>query len=537
MKNIDDVLKGLVPEDLYDKYGKYFAKLDLRIIDYLKNKGNGKLILVTAMTPTPAGEGKTTTAIGLGNALKILGKNAGIAIREPSLGPCFGVKGGATGGGRSTVEPSDKINLMFTGDFPAVSAAHNLLSAMINNHIYHGNNLKLDPKNITFPRTIDMDDRSLRNVIVGAGDKNTGVMMGDRYVITAASEIMAILALSRDYKELKHRLGNIMIGYNNKKPVFARDINAHGAMSALLVDALRPNIAQTSENVPAIIHTGPFGNIAHGTSSILGDIIGLKMFDYLVTEAGFGSDLGFEKFIDIVLRLSNLRLSAVVIVATIRAMRYHGGGKINEPNPEAVIKGSENLLWHVENVRKFGFDPVVAINRHSNDSDDEINAVSNILTKNSIDFAVSDAYKQGGSGTVELAEKVLKHINEHESKFIYEINDDPEEKILKIAMKVYGAKEVEFSDLARHAIKLINDNNFNNFYVCMAKTQSSISDNPRLLNVPRNFNIKINDIIINSGSGFIIPMLGNIMTMPGLPRRPAAENIDIDDYGNIKGLQ
>ncbi|AAT43829.1 formate--tetrahydrofolate ligase [Picrophilus oshimae] len=535
MKNISEIIN--IPEDYYDLYGRYIAKVSLNVLDYLKNKRYGKLILVTAMTPTPAGEGKTTTAIGLGNALKLLGKNAGIAIREPSLGPCFGVKGGATGGGKSTVEPSNKINLMFTGDFPAVSAAHNLLSAVINNHMYHGNELKLDPKNIVFPRTIDMDDRSLRSIIVGSGDRSTGVMMNDKYVITAASEVMAILALSRNYNELKQRLGNIMIGYNlNKAPIFARDLKVHGAMASLLVDALRPNIAQTSEHVPAIIHTGPFGNIAHGTSSILGDIIGLKMFDYLVTEAGFGSDLGFEKFIDIVLRLSDFKLSAVVLVATVRAMRYHGGGRINEPDVNAVLRGSENLMWHVQNIKKFGFNPVVAINRHSNDTDAEINAISNILTKNGVEFSISDAYSDGGHGALDLAGKVLKSISDYNPRYIYGINDDPEEKISKIAMNVYNANSVEFSHDAVKTMKLIKDD-FSDLYVCMAKTQSSISDNAKLINVPEGFTVKINGININSGSGFIIPLLGNIMTMPGLPRRPASENIDIDDYGNITGLQ
>ncbi len=535
LQDIQEILQNLEIAD-YDLYGKYAAKIGISNCNV--GKRQGKLILMTAMTPTPAGEGKTTTAIGLAQAMKKLGKNAGIAIREPSLGPCFGVKGGATGGGKSTVEPSDKINLIFTGDFPAISAAHNLLSAMINNHIYFGNDLGIDPKKITFPRTVDMDDRSLRSIIVGNGGKNNGVLANDSFVITAASEIMAIMALSKSFLDLKERLGNIIIGYTPKnKPVFARDIKANGAMAALLADALKPNIVQSVENVPAIIHTGPFGNIAHGTSSILGDYAALNMFDYTVTEAGFGSDLGFEKFMDIVTREAGLPVNAVVVVATIRAMKHHGNAKdIDSENIPAIEKGIENLLAHVKNVRNFGIEPVVALNIHPLDTEQEIKKASELLDANGIIYAESRVYSDGGDGGIILAEKVLKSINENKINYAYNMADSIKDKIEKIAMKVYGASGVEFSREALMDIKHAEQNGFSSFYVCMAKTQSSLSDNPSLVNVPEKFKVTVNSVAINAGSKFIIPILGNIMTMPGLPRHPAAENIDIDDTGTITGL-
>ncbi len=532
LRHITEIMKELNIDE-YELYGNYIAKLPASG----ENTGKGKLILMTAMTPTPAGEGKTTTAIGLAQAMKKIGKNSCVAIREPSLGPCFGVKGGATGGGNSTVEPSDKINLMFTGDFPAIAAAHNLLSAMINNHIFHGNSLGIDPKKIVFPRTIDMDDRSLRSVIVGNGDRNNGIMAPDSYVITAASEIMAIMALSKSYNDLKKRLGNIIVAYTLKnKPVFASQLNAQGAMAALLVDALKPNMVQTVENVPAIIHTGPFGNIAHGTSSILGDYAAIKLFDYTVTEAGFGSDLGFEKFMDIFTREANINVNSVVIVATLRAMKYHGGaGDIDSENVDAAMKGIKNLYWHINNVRKFGIEPVVALNIHIKDTDNEIKAVSDDLKKNGIIYALSYVYEKGGDGGIDLANKVLENMNENKIKYIYDKNDNIKAKIEKIACNVYGADGVDFSPSAMLDIKRAEKNGFGDFYVCMAKTQSSISDKP-VLNVPEHFRIDVKKVLINSGSGFIIPVLGDIMTMPGLPERPAAVNIDIDDSGNISGL-
>ncbi len=539
MIEISKIMEKLGVND-YELYGKYIAKLPVDVKKYGEKRG--KLILMTAMTPTPAGEGKTTTAIGLGQAMTRLGFNAGIAIREPSLGPCFGVKGGATGGGKSTVEPSDRINLIFTGDFPAIAAAHNLLSAMINNHISHGNGLGIDPKRVVFPRTVDMDDRSLRSIIVGIGDRNNGTMMNDSFVITAASEIMAIVALSKDYNDLKERLGNILIGYTYKNgPVFARDIRAAGAMAALLVDALKPNMAQTAEGTPAIIHTGPFGNIAHGTSSLLGDLIGLKIFDYTVTEAGFGSDLGFEKFMNIFTRESKIIPDSVVIVATLRAMKFHGGAhNIDDENINAIKIGFQNLIRHVNIVKSFGLIPVVAINRHKNDTDEEIKTVKDLLMENNIEYAISDVYLRGGDGGIELARAVIKNIEENSNKkisYTYELNETPREKIERIARKVYGASSVNFSDEAEKDLKIIEKYQFNGFYICMAKTQSSISDNPALLNSPENFDINIRKILINSGSRFLIPVLGNIMTMPGLPKKPAAENIDIDGNGNIIGLK
>ena len=535
LQDIQEILKSLGIND-YELYGKYAAKIGISNCN--GGKRHGKLILMTAMTPTPAGEGKTTTAIGLAQALKKLGKNAGIAIREPSLGPCFGVKGGATGGGKSTVEPSDKINLIFTGDFPAISAAHNLLSAMINNHIYFGNELGIDPKKITFPRTVDMDDRSLRSIIVGNGGKSNGVLANDSFVITAASEIMAIMALSKSFQDLKNRLGNIIIGYTpNNRPVFARDIKANGAMAALLADALKPNIAQSVENVPAIIHTGPFGNIAHGTSSILGDYAALNMFEYTVTEAGFGSDLGFEKFMDIVTREAELPVNAVVIVATIRAIKHHGNAEnIDSENLPAIEKGIGNLLAHVKNVRNFGIEPVVALNIHPLDTEQEIKKVCGLLDSAGIKYAESRVYSSGGEGGVDLARKVLESIGENKINYAYSMDDPIKAKIEKIAKTVYGADGVEYSKEALLDIKHAERNGFSSFYVCMAKTQSSLSDNPSLINVPVNFKVKVNSVAINAGSKFIIPILGSIMTMPGLPRHPAAENIDIDDKGVITGL-
>ena len=535
LKNIINILEDAGITD-YELYGKYAAKIGLSNI----TPGNerGKIILMTAMTPTPAGEGKTTTAIGLAQALKHIGKNVGIAIREPSLGPCFGVKGGATGGGKSTVEPSDKINLIFTGDFPAISAAHNLLSAMINNHIYFGNESGIDSKKIAFPRTVDMDDRSLRSIIVGNGPKSNGVLANDSFVITAASEIMAIMALSKSYDDLKQRLGNIIVGYTAKnKPVFARDIKANGAMAALLADALKPNMVQSVENVPAIIHTGPFGNIAHGTSSILGDYAALNFFDYVVTEAGFGSDLGFEKFMDIVTREANIGVDAVVIVATIRAMKHHGKAKdIDIENIPALVNGSQNLFRHIENVRNFGIEPVVALNVHPLDTDKEIKKVSEMLETKNVKFAISRVYSHGGAGGIELANAVLNSINKNKIKYAYSMGDPVKTKIEKIATKVYGADGVDFSKEALLDIKHAEENGFGEFYICMAKTQSSISDNPGLLNSPRNFRVKVNSVMVNGGSRFIIPGLGSIVTMPGLRKHPAAENIDIDSGGNVTGL-
>ena len=522
-----------------EPYGKYIAKIPLSSPNF-QNRRRGKLILVTAMTPTSAGEGKTTTVIGLGQALSKLGKNVSIAIREPSLGPCFGVKGGATGGGKSTVEPSDRINLIFTGDFPAVSAAHNLLSAVINNHMHFGNKLSIDPKNILFPRTIDMNDRSLRSITVGVGDRENGALTMDRFVITPASEMMAILGLSKSYAELKQRLSKIIVALNTDgKPVYSGDLNVSGALAALLVDALKPNLVQTSEGVPAFIHTGPFGNIAHGTSSMIADELALRNSDYLVTEAGFGSDLGAEKFLDMVSRLGNLPVNGAVIVGTLRAIKHHAGSKdLSVEDMKAVEVGSQNLLRHVEFIRSFGIEPVVAINRFPTDTAKEIETLENILRSRNITMAVSDVFGKGGEGGIDLANAVLSRISETpiKLKYTYEFTDPIKDKIIKIAKRAYGADDVIFEKQALKDIKLAEKIGFSNVPICMAKTQNSLSDNPSLLNAPTGFKVTVTSVGISSGAGFLVPFMGNIMTMPGLPKVPAAENVDITENGEITGL-
>ncbi len=535
MRDIEEIIKeiGLGKED-YELYGRYMAKLDLSLQS--RGRPKAKLILVTAMTPTPAGEGKTTTTIGLGQAFKRLGKNVAIAIREPSLGPCFGIKGGATGGGKSKVEPSDRINLFFTGDFPAITAAHNLLSAMINNHMYHGNELALDPKRITFPRTIDMNDRSLRNILVGVGSRDMGVLANDNFVITPASEIMAITGLSLSYQDLKNRLSKILAGFTNKnKPVFAGDLKAEGSMAALLRDALKPNLVQTTEGVPAFVHTGPFGNIAHGTSSLVADKIAMNLFDYVITEAGFGSDLGAEKFFNLASRIGNLPINAVVLVATIRAIKHHGGSKKEGEDVDAVKIGSKNLIRHVQNIRRFGIDPVVAINRFPTDTDAEIRTLGEILDSNGIKWALSEVFAKGGEGGIDLANKVLASIGDYEIKRTYDLKDDIRTKIEKIAKYVYGADGVIFEKKALTDMKKAEEI-MENPYVCMAKTQYSFSDDASLLNDPQGFTVKVQSMNISSGAGFVVPILGEIMTMPGLPKHPAAENIDLTDSGEITGL-
>lgn len=541
LKEISEIASKLgLEKNEYEPYGRTMAKISLSALSKRQNNKRGRLILVTAINPTPAGEGKTTTSIGLSQAFQKLGKSVVVALREPSLGPCFGIKGGATGGGKSTVEPMDRINLLFTSDFPAVSAAHNLLSAMINNHIHHGNALHIDPKKILFPRTIDMNDRSLREVVVGVGGRDTGAIMSDKFVITPASEIMAILALSTSFADLKDRLSRILVGYSSdNKPVYAGDLKAAGAMAALLRDALRPNLVQTQEGVPAIVHTGPFGNIAHGTSSIIADKIALKLADYLITEAGFGSELGAEKFMNLASRIGKLPVDAVVVVATIRALKHHGKAEdINQENVEALKSGSENLLKHVQNMRNFGFEPVVAINRFPKDTEKEIEALSSILSGNSIKFALSEVFSNGGEGGIDLAKLVLDSIPDKdiEVKRTYEENDDVKEKIEKIAREIYGASGVIYDKAALKDLRNLKKVGMEKAPVCMAKTQSSLSDDPGLLNVPKNFKVKVTSVSISSGAGFVVPLLGSIMTMPGLPTHPAAEGIDVDDEGEITGL-
>ena len=535
--DIGEVASGIgLKESDIERYGKHMAKV---LPGAIKEGKKGKLVLVTAMNPTKEGEGKTTTTIGIGQALKRMGKNVMVAIREPSLGPCFGVKGGATGGGKSKVEPSDRINLLFTSDFPAVTAAHNLLSAMINNHIFHGNSLRIDPRNILWPRAIDMNDRSLRDIIVAAGDTSTGVMARDRFVITPASEIMAILGLSSDVKDLKERLGRIIVALDYEgKPVYCRQLKADGAMAALLVDAIKPNLVQTTEGVPAFIHTGPFGNIAHGTSSIIADRMALSIADIVLTEAGFGSELGGQKFLDMVSRIGDLPVDAVVMVATIRSMKLNGGAK--DPSKEDVEKlkeGAANLLMHVNLIKKYGIEPVVALNRFPSDTKKEIEVIAEILKKEGINFALSEVFGKGGVGGLEVGNLLLKAL-ENKPKIIrtYEMDDSPKDKIEKICTRVYGASKVIFTKQALKDLQMVDSLGLNGFHVCMAKTQYSISDNPKLLGWPKNFKVTVKSVRISNGAGFIVPMLGDIMTMPGLPAHPAAENVDVDEEGRILNL-
>ncbi|MCL5667989.1 MAG: formate--tetrahydrofolate ligase [Candidatus Thermoplasmatota archaeon] len=539
LRPISEVAADLgLDEADYETYGSSIAKLSLSLAG--RNAKDGKLILVTAINPTPAGEGKTTTTIGLGQAFRRLGKKVVIAIREPSLGPCFGIKGGATGGGMATVEPSDRINLIFTGDFPAVTAAHNLLSAMINNHIHHGNKLGIDQKRIVFPRTIDMNDRSLRNIIVGVGDRETGSLNMDRFVITPASEIMAILGLSTSYGDLKERLGKIIVGYDSRSsPVFCKDLKAQGAMASLLVDALKPNLVQTQDGTPAMIHTGPFGNIAHGTSSVLADRIALKHSDYLITEAGFGSELGAEKFFDLVSRVANLPINAVVLVATIRALKHNGGVKeLNAEDLKALESGFANLKRHIALIRGFGFDPVVSINRFQTDTEAEITLLEKLLRDEKARWALSEVYSKGADGGLKLAEAVLEAIGQSGGKVsrVYDLGDSLKDKIMKISRNVYGADDVVYSKEALRDLKRISKMGLDGLPVCMAKTQYSFSDDATLLNSPKGFKVHVESINISAGAGFIVPILGEIMTMPGLPEHPAAENVDVDEAGNIIGL-
>ncbi len=541
--NIKEIAEkiGINEEELIF-YGKYKAKISLSIFEKLKNKSNGKMVLVTAMTPTPYGEGKTTISIGLSQALWKLNKKSVVALREPSLGPVFGIKGGATGGGYSQVLPMEDINLHFTGDFNAVNCAHNLLSAMIDAHIHHGNSIGIDTREILWPRAIDMNDRSLRKIIVGLGGKTNGPVREDGFVITPASEIMAILGLSKDYKDLKERLGNILIGFKrNGEPIFSRDLGAQGAMAAILRDALLPNLVQTIENTPAIIHTGPFGNIAHGTCSLISIILSLKLSDVAVVETGFGSDLGAEKFLNIVCQLGNFSPDAVVIVASIRAMKYHGGvsqKELKNENVEAVIKGFDNVRAHIENIRdNFGIPPVVAINVFPYDTENEKREVKKLLEDEGVNYAFCYSWEKGGEGGIELAEKVLSAFKLPKNyKPLYTISMPLKEKIEIIAKKVYKADGVDYSPNALKMLKKIEEIGLQNSFICMAKTQSSLSDNPKLIGRPKGFRIKIDEVRIKSGANFIVPLCGEIMEMPGLPKEPAALRVDLTDDGIIKGL-
>ena len=544
LKPITEIARQLdVTDDELELYGKYKAKITSECAERLKDKPDGKLILVTAINPTPAGEGKTTTTIGLGMALSKIGKKAVIALREPSLGPVFGLKGGAAGGGYSQVLPMEDINLHFTGDFHAITAANNLLCAMIDNHIQQGNELDIDARRILFPRVTDTNDRALRNIVIGLGGKTDGVPREDHFMITVASEVMAILCLARDLDDLKERLGNILVAYTRSgSPVYARDIKAAGAMTALLKDAIKPNLVQTIEHTPALIHGGPFANIAHGCNSVSATKLALKMADYTVTEAGFGADLGAEKFFDIKCRFAGLKPSAVVLVATVRALKYNGGvhkTELKAENVDALVKGSVNLEKHIENLHLYGIPIVVAINRFDTDTDAELEALREICEKNGADFTLSEVFAKGSEGGIELAEKIVAACDKKsEFKLLYPDEISICDKISTIAKNIYGADGVVFEPAAKKAIAEIEklDEKYKRFPVCMAKTQYSFSDDQTKLGRPTGFEITVRDVKLPAGAGFIVVLTGNILTMPGLPKVPAANSIDVDENGKIVGL-
>lgn len=543
MLKIVDVAEKLgISEDDIEMYGRYKAKLSMDLIRSLENKKAGKLVLVTAITPTPAGEGKSTTTVGLAQGLAKLDKKVIVALREPSLGPCMGIKGGAAGGGYSQVVPMEDINLHFTGDFHAITSAHMLLSAMLDNHIQQGNALNIDPRRIVWKRVVDMNDRELRNIVVGLGGKAHGVPRQDGFDITVASEVMAILCLANDLKDLKERLSKIIVAYDyNGQPVTAGQIKAHGAMAALLKDAIKPNLVQTLENVPAIIHGGPFANIAHGCNSVMATKTAMKLADYTITEAGFGADLGAEKFFDIKCRYAGLKPDAVVIVATVRALKMHGGVPKTElavPNVEAVKKGIVNLEKHIENVKKFGVPLVVAINIFAQDTPEELEAVREHCAKHGVNVALSDVFARGGEGGIELAKEVVALAESGTADFkpLYASELSLKEKIETIAKEIYGADGVNYSKDADKALKEFEALGYGNLPVCMAKTQYSFSDDQTLLGRPSGFNITIKNCRIAAGAGFVVVLTGDIMTMPGLPKVPAAEKIDVSDEGVISGL-
>jgi formate--tetrahydrofolate ligase len=545
LTHIRNIAKKLnVSEDDLELYGKYKAKLPLNLIDEKKWKKNN-LILVSAISPTPAGEGKTTMSIGLTQGLNRIGKQTCVVLREPSLGPVFGIKGGATGGGYSQVLPMEDINLHFTGDFSAVEKAHNLLSALIDNNIQNKNrelNLNIDPRTVVWKRVMDMNDRSLRDIVIGLGGTGSGIPRETGFDITAASEIMAILCLSNDLVDLKERLGNIFVGFTyDKKPVYARDLKANGAMTALLKDAIKPNLVQTIEGNPAIIHGGPFANIAQGTNTVIATRMGLTLSDYVVTEAGFGADLGAEKFLDIKCQSAGLSPKAVVLVATIRALKYHGGGNLKElttPNPEAVAKGLENLEKHIENVGKFNIKPVVAINLFTTDTQEEIELIQNRCAKLGVKAVVANIWGEGGKGAEDLAKAVVEVVENASEEFtpIYKWDMSVEDKIKAVATEIYGADDVEYAPKAKLNLRRVARLGLENLPVCIAKTQKSLSDNEKLLGRPTGFTITVREIEIAAGAGFLVPITGSIMRMPGLPSVPSAEAIDIDKEGNISGL-
>lgn len=540
---IKEIAKSLsIEEDDLEFYGKYKAKLPLSLVDKYSDRPDGKLILVTAINPTPAGEGKTTVAVGLGEAMNKIGKNAVIALREPSMGPVFGIKGGAAGGGYAQVIPMEDINLHFTGDMHAITAANNLLCAIVDNHIQQGNELSIDPRRILFKRCLDMNDRALRNVVIGLGGKVNGVPREDGFMITVASEVMAILCLASDIDDLKIRLGKILVAYSyDGKPIYAKDLKAVGAMAALLKDAIKPNLVQTLENTPALMHGGPFANIAHGCNSVTATKLGLKLADYCITEAGFGADLGAEKFLDIKCRYAGLKPSCVVIVATIRALKYNGGvakSDLKYENTEALKKGIVNLQTHIENMKKYGVPVVVAINRFNTDTDDEIKIIEDFCEEHDVLVSLTEVFANGGDGGVDLANKVVKTIEEKPSQFkpLYDAQLPIKEKLGIIAREIYRADGVNYTKAAEKAIAEIEALGKDKLPVCVAKTQYSLSDDPTKLGKPENFTITVRDVRLSAGAGFIVALTGDIMTMPGLPKQPAAYNIDVDTDGNIKGL-
>ena len=543
LENIVSVAEriGIQADDL-ELYGKYKAQISDEYIESISNNPDGKLILVTAINPTPAGEGKTTTSVGLGQAFGKLGKKAVIALREPSLGPCFGIKGGAAGGGYAQVVPMEDLNLHFTGDFHAITSANNLLAALLDNHIQQGNELGIDPRQVVWKRCLDMNDRVLRNVVVGLGNKMDGMVREDHFVITVASEIMAILCLASDMKDLKERLGKIIVAYNFKgEPVTAADLQAVGAMAALLKDALKPNLIQTLEHTPALVHGGPFANIAHGCNSIRATKTALKMADYVITEAGFGADLGAEKFFDIKCRMSGLKPDAVVLVATIRALKYNGGVKkedLSEENLKALQAGIVNLEKHIENLHKYGVPIVVTLNSFVTDTKAEIDFVQKFCEDRNCEFAISEVWEKGGEGGIALANKVLDTLEKKESHFkvLYEDALSLKEKIETVASEIYGAGGVSYSPSAEKQLQKLEELGFGNLPVCMAKTQYSLSDNPALLGRPVGFEMNVREVYVSAGAGFVVVLTGAVMTMPGLPKKPAAYQIDVNDEGEITGL-
>ena len=543
MSHIKEVAASIgIQEDDLEFYGKYKAKISDELWDKVKNNEDGKLVLVTAINPTPAGEGKTTTSVGLGEAFAKLNKKAVIALREPSLGPCFGIKGGAAGGGYAQVVPMEDLNLHFTGDFHAITSANNLLAALLDNHIQQGNALQIDPRQVVWKRCVDMNDRVLRNIVVGLGNKMDGMVREDHFVITVASEIMAILCLANDLEDLKQRLGRIVVAYNFAgEPVTADQLNATGAMAALLKDAIKPNLIQTLEHTPALVHGGPFANIAHGCNSVRATKTALKLADIAITEAGFGADLGAEKFMDIKCRSAQLKPDAVVLVATVRALKYNGGvakKDLAEENLEALKKGIVNLEKHIENVQKFGVPVVVTLNSFVTDTDAENEFIKNFCEERGCEFALSEVWEKGGEGGIELAKKVLNTLENKESHFhtLYENELSLKEKIETISKEIYGAAKVEYAPAAEKQLAKIEGMGFGNLPICMAKNQYSLSDDATLLGRPTDFTIHIREVYVNAGAGFVVALTGAVMTMPGLPKVPAANGIDVNEEGKITGL-